>query len=82
MEKTLADMNDNQMSRPKRRKKIRARILRSTAVLPAAFTLLNGLAGFASIHFAAKDGLGASLNAGNLFNLKMAAGLLFIARRI
>ena len=48
-------------------------------MLPATFTLLNGLAGFASIHFAAKDGLGASLDASNLFNLKMAAGLLFLA---
>ena len=61
------------------RKNVRARILRSTAVLPAAFTLLNGLAGFAAIHFAAKDGLGAELDAGNLAHLKIAAGLIFAA---
>jgi len=48
-------------------------------VLPAAFTLLNGLAGFAAIHFAAKDGLGAELDAGNLAHLKIAAGLIFAA---
>lgn len=63
----------------RRRKNVRARILRSTAVLPAAFTLLNGLAGFAAIHFAAKDGLGAELDAGNLAHLKIAAGLIFAA---
>ncbi len=72
------DENQN-VKRRKERKNVRDRILHSTAVLPATFTLLNGLAGFAAIHFAAKDGLGASLNAGNLHNLKVAAGLIFFA---
>ena len=59
---------------------MRARILRSTSVLPAVFTLLNGLGGFAAIHFAAKDGLGVALDTpGAIFNLKMAAMFIFIA---
>ena len=48
-------------------------ILRSTAVLPAMFTLLNALAGFASIHFATKDALGQAA----LSNLSAAAWLIF-----
>jgi len=41
------------LDHPKRRGRIRRRILRGTAALPAICTLLNGLAGFASIYFAA-----------------------------
>ena len=71
---------DSPADRPRRRKGMRARILRSTSVLPAGFTLLNGLTGFAAIHFAAKDGLGVALDTpGALFNLKMAAMFIFIA---
>ncbi|MCD4823358.1 MAG: phosphatidylcholine/phosphatidylserine synthase [Phycisphaerae bacterium] len=80
------DSSNNSHSKPSARgKAIRLRILRSTAVLPAAFTLLNGLAGFAAIHFATKHDLGASLNpdtaagAAALFNLNVAAMLLFVA---
>ena len=36
---------------------LRRMILRSTAALPALVTLMNGAAGFASIHYATKDGL-------------------------
>jgi CDP-diacylglycerol--serine O-phosphatidyltransferase len=49
-------------------------------VLPAGCTLLNGLSGFAAIHFAAKDGLGVALNEpGALGNLKLSAAMIFIA---
>jgi CDP-diacylglycerol--serine O-phosphatidyltransferase len=59
---------------------MRIRILRQTAILPAGFTLLNGLAGFGAIHFAAKGGLGISLDApGEMFNLKASALLIFLA---
>ena len=51
-----------------RRERMRRRILRSTALLPALFTVSNGLCGFASIHFATKDGLGA-LDAAQMANL-------------
>ncbi|MCE5327453.1 MAG: CDP-alcohol phosphatidyltransferase family protein [Planctomycetaceae bacterium] len=58
-----------------RRRNPRRRLLRSTAVLPAVFTLGNGLFGFASIHFATKDGLGAA----TLDNLAMAAWMIGFA---
>lgn len=64
---------------PKAPHRIRGRILRSTAVLPAAFTLLNGLAGFGAIHFAAKASFGATLDASGVMNLRIAAGLIFAA---
>jgi CDP-diacylglycerol--serine O-phosphatidyltransferase len=66
-------------NKPKARRRIRRRILRSTAVLPAAFTLLNGLAGFGAIHFAAKSTFGATLDATAIWNLRIAAGLIFAA---
>ena len=50
-------------------------ILRSTSALPALFTILNGLAGFGSIHFATKDSLGAA----TLGNLTIAAWLIVAA---
>jgi len=52
--------------RPQRRR------LRATLVLPALLTLGNGLCGFASIHFATKDGLGQA----QLLNLAIAAWLI------
>jgi CDP-diacylglycerol---serine O-phosphatidyltransferase len=62
------------------RRAVRSRILRGTSVLPALFTLLNGLAGFGAIHFAAKEGLGSPLATGpTLWNLKVACGLIFVA---
>lgn len=51
------------------------RILKSTALLPAMFTILNGVAGFASIHFAARDAVGRA----TLGNLTVAAWLLVAA---
>lgn len=48
------------------------RTLVSTAALPATCTILNGLAGFASIHFATKDGLGTA----TLVNLEIATWLI------
>ena len=53
----------------------RSRRLVSTAALPAMCTLLNGLAGFASMHFAAKDALGDA----RLLNLQIAAWLILAA---
>ncbi|MCK4275631.1 MAG: phosphatidylcholine/phosphatidylserine synthase, partial [Phycisphaerae bacterium] len=53
----------------------RRRILRSTSMLPALFTLSNGLAGFGAIHFATKDALGSA----NMRNLAVAAWLIFVA---
>lgn len=52
----------------RRRRTIKARMLKSTAVLPAMFTLFNGLAGFGAIHFATKLGMNVPLKdaAGNL----------------
>ena len=59
---------------------MRAQILRNTFVLPAGFTLMNGLGGFAAIHFAAKDGLGVALDTpGAILNLKLSAMFIFIA---
>jgi len=60
---------------PRHDKSPRRRILRSTAVLPGFFTLLNGLLGFGSIHFATKDALGQ----GNMQNLSVAGWLIFAA---
>ena len=53
----------------------RRRLLRRTAVLPAVFTLGNALFGFASIHFATKDGLGSA----TLGNLMLAAWMIGFA---
>ncbi|MDY6914656.1 MAG: CDP-diacylglycerol--serine O-phosphatidyltransferase [Planctomycetota bacterium] len=49
------------------------RILQSTAVLPGLATILNGLTGFAAIHYATKDALGEV----NLGNLVISAWLIF-----
>ncbi len=50
----------------------RRRILQSTAMLPALFTVANGVLGFAAIHFATKDALGAA----TVFHLATAAWLI------
>ncbi|MHC4295278.1 MAG: CDP-diacylglycerol--serine O-phosphatidyltransferase [Planctomycetota bacterium] len=60
---------------PGRRRRHGRRRLASTAALPALLTVLNGLAGFASIHFATKDALGHA----SLFNLQVAGWLIFAA---
>jgi len=57
------------------RRRPRRRILRSTAALPALFTIANGLAGLGAVHFATKDALGAA----ELGNLALAAWLIFLA---
>jgi CDP-diacylglycerol--serine O-phosphatidyltransferase len=67
-----------QWQRLRRRQRTRRRILRSTAILPSLFTVGNGLAGFAAIHFAAKEGLGVA-NDASLHNLAIAAWLIFAA---
>ncbi len=51
------------------------RILRSTALLPAMFTISNGLLGFAAIHYATKDGLADT----TMSNLVFASWLLVAA---
>ena len=61
------------LGRFRRRPRTGRRTLVSTAALPAMFTILNGLAGFASIHFATKDALGEA----GLANLRNAAWLIF-----
>lgn len=53
----------------------RPRTLAGTAILPALFTIGNGLAGFASIHFATKDALGDA----QLWNLAAGGWLIFAA---
>ncbi|MCE5279502.1 MAG: CDP-alcohol phosphatidyltransferase family protein [Planctomycetaceae bacterium] len=58
-----------------RRRNPRRRLLRRTAVLPAMFTLGNGLFGLASIHFATKDALGSA----TLENLALAAWMIAFA---
>lgn len=59
----------------RRLRRPRHRRLKSTSVLPALLTLGNGLAGFASIHFATKDALGEA----KLANLATAAWLILVA---
>ncbi|MBI5723222.1 MAG: CDP-diacylglycerol--serine O-phosphatidyltransferase [Planctomycetes bacterium] len=46
-----------------RRHRRRQFILRSTAVLPALLTVMNGVCGFAAIYFATKDAIGVPINA-------------------
>ena len=58
-----------------RRQRARRRILRSTAVLPALCTVLNGLSGFAAIHFATKDALGSA----SMMNLTIGAWMVAAA---
>ncbi len=57
-------------------KPLRKTVLRSIAALPTIVTLMNGTAGFASIHYATKAGLG---NAEGLDNLMIASWLIFAA---
>lgn len=59
-----------------RRRPLQKTALRSIAALPSIVTLMNGIAGFASIHYATKAGLG---NAGGIGNLMIAAWLIFAA---
>lgn len=54
---------------------LRRMILRNTAALPAIVTLLNGIAGFASIHYATKGLLGSP----KLGSLTASAWLIFAA---
>lgn len=61
--------------RSRRLRRPRHRKLKNTSVLPALLTLGNGLAGFASIHFATKDALGEA----RLVNLATAAWLILVA---
>ena len=66
----------NGRPRPARRGgRARQRVLRTTAVLPSLVTVLNGLAGFAAIHFATKDALGQA----QVGNLARAVWMIVIA---
>lgn len=58
---------------------MKARMLKSTAVLPAMFTLFNGIAGFISIHYATKQGVLAPLDSAAMNNLCISAWLLAAA---
>jgi CDP-diacylglycerol---serine O-phosphatidyltransferase len=71
----LADAEDIIPERLGRGERMRRRILRSTALLPALFTVSNGLCGFASIHFATKDGLGSA----GMWNLFLAGWMIAAA---
>jgi len=58
------------------------RRLRNTAVLPASFTLMNGLLGFGAIYFASKSGFGVVFGESSeaieaISNLKTASLLIF-----
>jgi len=59
----------------RRRGRVGSRILQSTAALPAMFTILNALFGFAAIHFATKGSFGTA----SLANLSLAAWLIVAA---
>ncbi|HNX25971.1 MAG TPA: CDP-diacylglycerol--serine O-phosphatidyltransferase [Phycisphaerae bacterium] len=64
------------------RRTIKTRMLKSTSVLPAMFTLCNGVAGFIAIHYATKQGvLGGSACLGEeaARNLCIAAWLMAVA---
>ena len=50
-------------------------ILRDTSLLPAVVTLMNGIAGFAAIHYATKGTLGSA----DMGNLTLSAWLIFAA---
>lgn len=63
------------LSRTKHHGRGKRLILKSTAILPAMFTLGNAICGFASIHFATKDGLGLA----TFENLEIASWLIFIS---
>jgi CDP-diacylglycerol---serine O-phosphatidyltransferase len=68
--------SDEEVLPPGRRgERIRRRMLRSTAMLPALFTISNGLCGFAAIHFATKDGVGAA----RMLNLWISGWLIVAA---
>jgi CDP-diacylglycerol--serine O-phosphatidyltransferase len=71
----LADAEDIIPERLGRGERMRRRILRSTALLPALFTVSNGLCGFASIHFATKDALGTA----GMWNLFLAGWMIAAA---
>jgi CDP-diacylglycerol--serine O-phosphatidyltransferase len=60
---------------PGRRERIRRRFLRSTALLPALFTVSNGLCGFAAIHFATKEAQGLA----DMWHVQIACWLIFAA---
>ncbi len=66
--------------------RMRRRILRSTAVLPAMFTVGNGLCGFASIYFATKVNFGSSdvlaIKGVSYFPLLAVAAWLIVAAMI
>jgi len=72
---TAASSDGRGVAGPEEGKRPRRRRLRSTAVLPGLFTLANGLAGFAAIHYATKDGFGQAQPQ----NLSAAAWLIFVA---
>lgn len=57
-----------------RRERARRRILKTTAVLPSLFTISNGLLGFAAIHLATREAVGAEPTM-----IATAAWLLFAA---
>jgi len=59
----------------KPRRRLRRMILSQTAALPVLLTLCNGMAGFASIHYATKSGLGELSS----IHLSIAAWLIFVA---
>ena len=71
----MSDQPPGQPSPPAEPQPQRPRILGDTSVLPAVVTLMNGIAGFAAIHYATKGGLGSA----ELGNLTLSAWLILAA---
>ncbi|HUT59204.1 MAG TPA: CDP-diacylglycerol--serine O-phosphatidyltransferase [Phycisphaerae bacterium] len=79
-EDPLHDLDDRAPPAPdtparRRRGRLRRRILRSTALWPALFTIGNAMCGFAAIHFATKDAVGQA----SLTNIAVAGWLIVAA---
>ncbi len=60
---------------PGQRRPLRRMILRNTAALPALTTLMNGIAGFASIYYATRGGV----HGASLADVSLAAWLILVA---
>ena len=69
------DIDKNEVDGPPR-PVLRRTVLRTTSVLPVLVTLLNGIAGFAAIHYATKAGLNGE---GGIRNVMIAAWMIFAA---
>ena len=69
------DIDKNEVDGPPR-PVLRRTVIRTASVLPVLVTLLNGIAGFAAIHYATKAGLNGE---GGIHNVMIAAWMIFAA---